>query len=1156
MNLKLKLAAVTVILIVSQEFILAQPKYYSKIVQDTILVNFANRYEISQTNVIPFTETIQLRGSVLQSSDYNFNYELSTFSLSDSLHYSIFDTLVVTYQSVNIPLSKEYRKRTLVTRFDEQRKDTIKVPQSILSSFSPESIFGSNIEKSGTLVRGFTVGTTKDFTLSSGLRLQLSGKLSDDIEIVAALTDENTPIQPTGNTERLEELDKVFIQVKHPNAVGTFGDYQVQKRQGEFGVINRKLQGLLGEFNYESNSAYFSAASSRGKFVSNSLSGLDGVQGPYRLTGINGEREIIAIAGTEKVFLDGIEMKRGENNDYVIEYSNAQLTFTPKRLITSSSRIVVDFEYTDRRYSRNFFGSGVTSELFDGKLGVKVQYLREGDNEDSPIDISLSEDDIKTLSNAGDDRLKASKSGVSLAPPDSFGVLKGTYVRSDTIINNTQYTYYRYAPGDTLAIYNVTFSYIGEQQGDYVRESLGNFKFAGIAKGNYSPVILLPLPELKQLGNVALELKPFEDFIFNFEYAGSLWDRNKFSSNDDGDNYGYATNIYLQMNPKQIELGELNLGKVGLSYKDRFVQSKFTSPDRFNETEYDRNFNITQAAEQVDEKLRELTVKLFPNDELKILSSFAFLRRGDNFKTDRYNNTIQFSDQKSYNAIYNLDYLSNKNFSLKSNWLRQKGSAYYSFWKLKPGLEFLAEDRKDYLRNLDSLTASSLRYFELAPYIELRELEGFNASAKFSLRKDYFPIAGIMFRESRSTTQYYDFSYAGIREFTSNLNLTFRQKKYSDDFKQKGFLDNETILIRSQSRFNFWEPLNGDLFYEVSTQKSARLERVFIKVEKGTGNFVYVGDLNNNGIADENEFEPTLFDGDFIQITLPTEELFPVIDLKTSTRWKVEFGKFLTDYSALKNLLDAISSETFWRIEENSKETDFKKIYLLNFSAFQNPLTTIRGSNLIQQDFFVFENDPDLSFRIRYSQRKSLNQFSGGNERAYNRERSLRTRFRLVKEFSNQTDFVNEQDNVYAPVSSNRKRVITSNKIISDFSYRPERNIEVGFKIQVGRSEDSYPVKPTIMDNNSQAIRFNLSFAGSGRLRAEVERSELTGNTDQNILPFELTRGNAIGKNYFWRLNFDYRLTANLQSTVNYDGRLLSGSKPVHTARAEVRAYF
>jgi hypothetical protein len=162
----------------------------------------------------------------------------------------------------------------------------------------------------------------------------------------------------------------------------------------------------------------------------------------------------------------------------------------------------------------------------------------------------------------------------------------------------------------------------------------------------------------------------------------------------------------------------------------------------------------------------------------------------------------------------------------------------------------------------------------------------------------------------------------------------------------------------------------------------------------------------------------------------------------------------------------------------------------------------------------------------------------------------------MIQEMSNQTDLANKDDNVYAPVISNRRREITDNSITTDFSYRPERNLEVGFKFSAGRKEDTLPEEPTIIDLNSQAVRLNLSFAGTGRLRMEVERAELIINTTENFLPFEVTGGNQIGKNYFWRLNFDYRLTNNLQSTMSYDGRLQGSSRVVHTARAEVRAYF
>ena len=1154
MELKSKLLIVLFLLV--QSISLAQIKFYSTIVTDTLPINFNNYYSLSQVSVVPNSEIIRLRNKILNSKDYIFSYETNSFRLSDSLAYSIFDTLFVTYKSYNLGLKKNYKNRSLVIKYNKKSGDTIRVSTAEQGSISAESIFGSNIQKSGTLVRGFTVGTNQDFSLNSGLRLQLSGRLSDDIEVVAALTDENTPIQPEGNTERLDELDKVFIQIKHPNASGTFGDYQLQRKQGEFGIIDRKLQGLLGEFNFKNNNGYLAVASSRGKFTTNNFNGIDGVQGPYILSGINSERDIIVLAGTEKVYLDGIEMKRGEGNDYTIDYSNAQITFTPKRLITSYSRISVDFEYSDRNYSRNFFATGVQSKLLNDALGVQFQYMREGDNQDAPIDISLSEDDKNILAAAGDDRNKAVKSGISLAAPDSLGVIRGLYIKVDTVINKDTISYYRYDPGNPNAIYNVSFSFVGEGAGDYNRESLGNFQYIGKGSGTYLPLVFLPLPQLKQLANVVVDLNPAKDIILNLEYAGSLWDQNRFSSIDDRNNYGYARNIFLKINPQKINIGSLSLGKAGLSYKDRFVQGKFTSLDRINEVEFNRYYNITSSQQNVDEELREINLNLIPIDLLNINAMGGFLKRGNDFNSDRFNNTLNFSDNKNFQVNYNYDYVQSRNLTLRSTWLRQSGSGFYKLWKLKPGVEFLAENKRDKLSQKDSLLSSSLKYYEIDPFLQLVDLGGINLSAKYSLREDYLPINGIMFDESKSIAQFYQLSYNGIKQVSSTFDFTYRIKKYKETFKEQGLLNNETILIRSQTKLNLWEPVKGNLYYEVSTQKSAKLEKVFVKVQQGTGNFKYLGDLNNNGVADENEFEPTIYDGDYIEVTVPTDKLYPVINLKTSTKWRLEFNKMFDKSSTAWKILSPLSTETFWRIEENSTEQDYSKIYLLHLSYFQNQDKTISGSNFIQQDAFLFENDPDFSLRFRYSQMRSLNQFSGGVERAFNRERSLRINFRMIQEMSNQTDLVNETDNVYAPPTSNRKRLITNNNITSDFSYRPERNIEVGFKIKAGRSEDDYPANPTIIDINSQALRFNLSFAAQGRLNIEIERDELSANTTGNVIPFEITEGNQIGKNYFLRINFDYRISTNLQSTLSYDGRALAGSPIVHTARAEVRAYF
>jgi hypothetical protein len=1139
--------------------VFAQNQYNTLTVTDTIPVNFDNLYNISGVSIIPFSEKIELRNRILERfTDYNFIYSTATFTLSDSLPYSIFDTLLVTYQTIKIGLRKEYRKRSLVIKYDEKRGDTLQVVQSEAGGFTPESIFGPGLQKSGTLIRGFTVGTTKDFSLNSGLRLQLSGNLTEDIEIVAALTDQNTPIQPEGNTERLEEIDKVFIQIKHQNATGTFGDYNLTNRNGEFGVINRKLQGLMGTVNFDPHGGYVAVAGSRGKFNSNNFNGTDGVQGPYRLTGLTGEKDIIVLAGTEKVFVDGIEMVRGENNDYIIEYSNATITFTPKRLITNASRIAVDFEYTDRKFARNFFGTGAQTMFLSRKFKVAFQYLQEGDDQDAPIDFLLSDEDKQILADAGDDPLKAVKPGVALAPEDSLGIRRGIYQAIDTLINNEPFTYYLFNPGDSLSIYNVSFSYVGEGNGDYNREALGQFKFMGIKKGGYLPVIFLPLPQFKQLGNITTSIAPFENVQLDLEYAGSLWDKNRFSTLDDADNYGYAANIFLRVLPSKINIGSLSLGKAGFSYKERFINKRFTSTDRFNEVEFDRIYNTTGSSSQQDEQFREAKINLIPVEELNISSSAGFLKRGDSFKSDRYNNSIRLSNLRNYNVSYNLDYVDTRNLNVKTFWWRHNGDAHYVFWELiKPGFNLLAENKRDKRSGSDSLITGSLEYYELNPYIQLLEIGGLTLTAKYSRRDDYFPLNGLMQKESVSRAQIYDLAYRGIEEVSTTLNLTIRNKNYTDAYKQMGSLNTEQLLIRSQTKFLFWKNIiNGDLFYEVSTEKQARLEKVFVRVEQGTGNYKYLGDLNNNGIADENEFEPTLFDGDFIVVTIPTDELFPVINLKTNTRWKITYSDIFDRKTFIASILDPLSTETSWRIEEITRETDLSKIYLLQLSYFQQPGVTIRGANFLQQDVFINENRQDLSFRFRFSQRTAMSEFNTGVEKGYNRERSLRVRFRLIKEVSNQTDFVNITDNVSAPQPSTRNRRIVDNNISTDFSYRPISIVEVGFRLKVGRSEDTFPASPTIIDLNSQLVRLNLSFLQAGRLRFEAERTELIANTLSNLIPYEMLNGNQPGKNYYWRLNFDYRIASFLQTTLSYDGRWQGKGRVIHTARAEARAYF
>ncbi len=274
------------------------------------------------------------------------------------------DTVQIRYKTIAIDLysSRQHKDTQLIgakTNVDNTlfANNYIYNPQKTNTDNTnqPES---KNIDYNGNFTRGLSVGNRQDLVTNSSLNLQLSGKVGG-VQINAALSDNNVPLQPNGNSQQLQNFDKMYIQFKIDSHSLTGGDYNLDNpNYNYFGRYTRRLQGakLDNHWRIDSQKTVQNSASvalARGKFARNTINGQEANQGPYKLTGNNGERFLIIIAGTEKVFIDGRLLTRGAENDYIIDYNLAEIRFTNRQLMNKDKRVQVDFTYNDVNFNRS-----------------------------------------------------------------------------------------------------------------------------------------------------------------------------------------------------------------------------------------------------------------------------------------------------------------------------------------------------------------------------------------------------------------------------------------------------------------------------------------------------------------------------------------------------------------------------------------------------------------------------------------------------------------------------------------------------------------------------------------------------------------------------------------------------------------------------------
>ncbi len=209
-------------------------------------------------------------------------------------------------------------------------------------------------------------------TVTQSLRLEMAGELAEGIELQALLTDRNLPLRSGGQTRGLDELDRVLFRVTSPTASAGVGDLEVDFDGSTFGRYRRRLQGVQVTGEHAGYRFEGFGAVARGRRVSRRIAAIHGYQGPYRVGSTS--RELAG--GSERVYVDGRRLRRGEGQDYVIDYDRGQITFTASQPIVGESQITVDVQTLNPQDRGRLLGFQGGREFGpDGRIGTT--FLRE-----------------------------------------------------------------------------------------------------------------------------------------------------------------------------------------------------------------------------------------------------------------------------------------------------------------------------------------------------------------------------------------------------------------------------------------------------------------------------------------------------------------------------------------------------------------------------------------------------------------------------------------------------------------------------------------------------------------------------------------------------------------------------------------------------------
>lgn len=1139
--------------------------------------------------VLPGSESIRLGATEIDTAGYRLDYRGGRLWIEGGDAFERADTLFATYRTYPFGFEEVYRRRARDTTAAADRGAVAVVEDDTVSDSGFDPFEGVTLQRSGSISRGLVGGTNRDVNIESGLRMQLQGELAEDVRVRAVLTDQNTPIQPQGTTQRLEDFDRVFIELDAPQGTAQLGDVDVDLGQeSQFARFTRKLQGatlrsdtLGAVVGMPEGRAQVVGAVSRGQFRSQDIEPIDGVQGPYRLTGENGEELIVIVAGSERVYLDGEQVERGRTNDYVIDYTRGEITFTANRLITDDRRITVEFQYRTSQFSRTLIGSEAQAGVWRGadgspRIRVGARYLREADGTDLQSGFDLSREDSLRIVQSGDDRaVRSGAEEVVFDPEAPFVQYRREVVELPGGETDTAFVPLDGPPEPGTPVFRVRFTQVGAGQGAYVRagrEVNGIlYEYQGPGQGSYAPIEPLPKPKKQHLVDLTGSVEPIRGVTLFGEWAQSLNDANRFSALDSQDDRDQGYVAGLRLSPTPLDVGGASIGRLSAEVRRQERGRHFETFNTTRDIEFGRRWNLARSGTGVpknlqgvgDETLDEGRIRWAGGENSQAEIGAGRLQIGPAFESTRGHGRLSLQEFGVPRVDVQTEVVSSTDRvqGVDGRWLRQQGTLRQPFWggRLEPRLRIDHERRLQRLEAADSLTGASFAFWEVEPSMQL-ETDPVTASAGVEYRTEE-GAAGSGLRDAATAwTVQSNVAFTPRAPYRVQATGGYRVRRVTDFFRvNRGREDTESAIVQVDATARPWNrAVEVRALYDAITERTPTLQEVYIRTGPELGQFVWE-DADGDGVQQIDEFIPetTPNEGEYVQSFVPSDSLESVISLDTRFRLQLTPARVLeSGGSWWTQALRSVQTRTEVEVREKSRTEDLASVYLMQLRRFRRPETTLDGQLRLSQDLALFRQARRLGIDVAWTQTRGLTERASGTERRFLNSWDATARWKPSPDWGLSLRGAAQTDRAGSEAfADTRSYDIDALEGEPTVSFQPAPSVRLVGSVAYAQKDES------VQDRTAQVLRIPLriEWSRAGRFQLSVNGEladvDLEGSA-QGRAQFELTDGRGPGRSYLWGVQGRYVINQYLRATLTYDGRAPAAAPVIHTARLQLSASF